>query len=139
MEQNHTPLSNDLEIKTSKGYLIKLKRNYLLWGEKKEIKKILSKAFMLQGVTLKNIEETKGQAVQDAVIQLDPTINDQAQEKVFEYLVEYIVTSSGERINNGFLTWLYGQTEDVGDDIFHSFNIATQSVLNTQTSGEKNS
>ena len=139
MEQNSTPLRNELEIKTPKGYMIKLKRKYLLWGEKKEIKNILSQAFKMQGISLKEIEATKGKAVEDALVQLDPSINDKAQERVFDLLVEGIITPSGEHIASNFMQWLYMQSEDVGEDIFQCFNTSTQSVLNTQPSGEKNS
>lgn len=129
-------MDNNLIVQTPNGYTIKLKRKELTWGEKKQVNEILSRSFTLSPVSLRDFETSKGDAIKDAKVTLDPTVNQQATELVFSYLVESITTPSGEVIVKDFLNWLNNQLESIGAPIFQAFNTA---IIPAQPSGEKNS
>lgn len=114
-----------LELHTRSGYVIKLKRTKLLWGEKKIIKNILAQTLQISGVPLKDLEQSNGKALQDATVSLNLESNQLAQEKVFEMLTEYIQTPTGDRITTDFMKWLEKQDGDIGDEIFEAVNNAT--------------
>lgn len=131
------PVDDGMTITVSNGYIIRLKRKHLLWSERKVVKGILAKSFVMSGVSMRDISKTKGEALQDSMVSLDPTVNDLATEAIFGFLVEHIKTPDGNTIQQDFVGWLNKQTEQVAEPIFTAFNEAT-SDLTVQTSGEKN-
>lgn len=125
---------NDLIVTATNGYIIKLKRRELLWSEKKEVNAVLSRSFSLTPISLRQAQESNGEAVKESNIILDPTIQDKANEKVLGFLVESITTPSGEVVAANILQWLDNQLESVAAPIFEAFNESTRS----RASGEKN-
>lgn len=140
MDNNYTPLPADaLTITSSNGYVVKLKRKELLWSEKKQVNAILNRSFNVGSVSVRELNETKGKAFQDAKVSLDLTANTEATEKIFDCLVKSITTPSGEVIASNFLDWLNKQVESIAEPIFTAFDKATASIKEPSVTEEKKS
>ncbi len=126
-----------LELKTTDGYVLILKRDYLTYGEKKEVKKILQKTFSVNPIAAKQLEQPD-RALEDAMVSLDLSHDDEAKEKVFELLIERIITPDGQEITANFLSWLNLQNESVAEGILTTFNQRTKDrTLSTQVEEKK--
>ena len=136
MENNFTPIQTDLQITTSSGYLIKLKRKKLLWGEKKQLKNKMRQMFKVDPIALKELENDDN-ALKDVKVSLQFPNEDEISEQVMNMLIESITTPTGQVITSNFVEWLDSQEEDVGQEVVSAFNTITKEVTTEETREKK--
>lgn len=104
-----------VEFKTPSGYTIRLKRNYLTYGEK----------LKLQEVYLKN---TKVDINTQKIADFNPSIVFEANKIAFNFLVIEIETPEKELIKTNLYNYVMDMKEEDGQAIFDEINKYTAPV-----------
>jgi hypothetical protein len=98
-----------VEFKTPSGYIVKLKRHYLTYGEKLEIQKLYLKSTKVDPITQK-------------IIDLDTSVVFEANKMVFNYLVIEIITPDNQSIKENLYDYVMNLKEEDGQAIFNELN-----------------
>lgn len=105
-----------VEFKTPSGYTVRLKRNYLTYGEK----------LKLQEIYLKN---TKVDINTQKISDFNPSIVFEANKMAFNFLVAEIETPQKELITSNLYNYVLEMKEEDGEAIFNEINKYTTSQL----------
>lgn len=98
-----------MEFKTPSGYIIRLKRNYLTYGEKVEIQKLFLKSSKI---------DTEKQSIKE----IDSLVIFEANKLAFNYLVDSIITPENREIKENLYDFVMNMREEDGQEIFNKIN-----------------
>lgn len=98
-----------VEFKTPSGYIIRLKRHYLTYGEKIELQKLY-------------LSNSKVDPTNQKIIDFDSTVIFKANEMVFKYLVQEIQTPEGKIVSEDLYNFVLSLSEKDGEAIFQELN-----------------
>jgi hypothetical protein len=98
-----------VEFKTPGGYIVRLKRHYLTYGEKLEIQRLYLKS-------------TKIDPASQKITDLDASVVFEANKMVFNYLVIEIITPDNQSIKENLYDYVMNLKEEDGQAIFNELN-----------------
>lgn len=98
-----------VEFTTPTGYIVRLKRHYLTYGEKLELQKLY-------------LSNSKVDPTNQKIIDFNSTVVFQANEMVFKYLVQEIQTPEGKIVSEDLYNFVLSLPEKDGESIFQELN-----------------
>lgn len=98
-----------VEFKTPSGYIVKLKRHYLTYGEKVQIQKLY-------------LEKSKVDIASQKISDFDPSVVFEANKMVFNFLVTEIQTPQGEVKKDNLYDFVMEFKDEDGEAIFNELN-----------------
>lgn len=98
-----------IEFKTPSGYIVRLKRHYLTYGEKLQIQKLY-------------LEKSKVDITSQKISDFDPSVVFEANKMVFNFLVYEIQTPEGEIKKENLYDFVMDLKDEDGELIFNELN-----------------
>lgn len=112
-----------MEIQTSTGHVIFLKKDYLTYDERRQVKKVMGNQFKFVGLTGDAITNKDFSKVN---IEMDTTIDDEANLLTVSFYIGSIKTPEGTVIGSNIIQFLKDQRTELTDEIITKIKEATE-------------